>query len=92
MVNMREDVMPPEKDVHLKLPQDLAAQMEAIAAKEGKTPDELYQDAAQRFLAGRHLQELAEYGQAQAKRLGLKEKDVPRLIQESRWENRNRGR
>jgi hypothetical protein len=85
---MREDAMPPEKNVSLRLPADLAAEMEAIAAAEGKTPDELYQDAAERLVSQRRLLELVEYGQAQAKRLGLSEEDVPRLIQESR---RNRG-
>jgi hypothetical protein len=89
---MREDVMQPEKNVHLNLPPDLAAEMEAIAAAEGKTPDELYQDAAKRFLACRKLSELAEYGQAQAKRLGYQESDVMRLIKESRQEQRERGR
>jgi hypothetical protein len=84
--------MQPEKNVHIALPNGLAAEMEAIAAAEGKTPDELYQDAAQRFLAGRRLHELSEYGQAQSKRLGLKEDDVTRLVKESRQEQRERGR
>jgi hypothetical protein len=84
--------MQPDKNVHLALPQDLAAEMEAIAAAEGKTPDELYRNAAQRFLAGRKLAELAEYGQARAKRLGYQESDVLRLIRESRQEQRERGR
>lgn len=30
--------MLPHKNVHLKMPADLTAQMEAIATKEGKTP------------------------------------------------------
>jgi len=90
---MREDAMQQaDKNVHLKLPPDLAAGMEAIAAAEGKTRDQVYEDAAQRFLAGHRLHELAEYGQAQAKRLGLTEEDVPRLIRESRREYLNRGR
>ena len=84
---MGADLRQPEKNVHLKLPQDLVAAMEAIAAKEGKTPDELFEDAAQKFIAQRRLHDLAEYGQAQAKRLGLSEQDVPRLIQESRREH-----
>lgn len=84
--------MQPKKNVHLNLPLNLAAEMEAIAAAEGKTPDELYQDAAQRFLAGRKLGELAKYGQAQAKRLGYQESDVMRLIKESRQEQGERDR
>lgn len=88
---MRDDMMQAsEKNVHLNLPTDLAAEMEATAAAEGKTPDELYQTAAQRFLAGRKLHELAEYGQAKAKSLGYQESDVMRLIEESRQEQRGR--
>ena len=85
-------MQPPEKNVHLNLPHDLVAEMEAIAAAEGRSPDDLYQDAAKRFLADRKLAELAEYGQAQAKRLGYQEGDVMRLIKESRREQRERGR
>lgn len=77
-------------NVTLKLPTDLAAQMEAIAASDGKTLDEVYRYAVERFLGHRHLRDLVEFGRAQSGRLGLTEEDVPRLIRESRQEVRDR--
>jgi hypothetical protein len=60
------------------------------ASAEGKTTDELAADALQRYLAHRKLEELGKYGREQSRRLGYTETDVPRLIAESRRENRGR--
>lgn len=62
--------------------------MAAAAEKEGRTPDDLANEAARRFLALRSLKSLQDYGQQRAKDLGLTEGDVPRLIAESRAERR----
>lgn len=58
------------------------------AQKEGRTPDELANDAAKRFVALRRLQDLQRYGGRRAAELGLTENDVLRLIAESRAEQR----
>jgi hypothetical protein len=60
------------------------------AAAEGKTPDALANEATQRFLALRRLDRLQRYGQKRAEELGITEEDIPRLIAESRAENRGR--
>lgn len=84
--------MPPDKNVHLCLPEELADAMEARASAEGKSPDEVYQDAVRRYLGQQKLHELSRFGQEQARKLGLKEEDVPRLIEEVRRDQRERER
>jgi len=73
---------------NVALDPDLLARMTDEARKEGRTPDDLANEAAKRFLALRSLQSLQDYGQQRAKELGLTEGDLPRLIAESRAEQR----
>jgi hypothetical protein len=74
--------MPVEKNVHV--PDDLLADMQTAAQREGKTPDELFEEAGRRYLLHLRLDSLSVYGGDRAKRLGLQESDVDRLITESR--------
>ncbi len=60
------------------------------AAAEGKTADELANEAAKRFMALRRLDKLQRDGQQRAADLGIREGDIPRLIAESRAEQRGR--
>ena len=78
--------MVPPKNVALE--PEVFARVAAEAQKEGKTPDELANEAAKRFLASRRLQDLQQYGRQRATDMGLTEDDVPRLIAESRAERR----
>ena len=78
--------MVPQKNVALE--PEIFARVAAEAQKEGKTPDELANEAAKRFLASRQLQDLQQYGRQRASDMGLTEDDVPRLISESRAERR----
>jgi len=73
---------------NVALEPEVFARVAAEAQKEGKTPDELANEAAKRFLASRRLQDLQQYGRQRASDLGLTEDDVPRLIAESRAERR----
>ena len=78
-----------QKNIHLAMPSVLVAEMEAVARDEGKTLDEIAQDAIQRFLQDRQWQQLVTYGKGQARTLGLKSTDVPRLVAESRREQQH---
>lgn len=78
--------MVPQKNVALE--PEVFARVAAEAQKEGKTPDELANEATKRFLASRRLQDLQQYGRQRASDMGLTEDDVPRLIAESRAERR----
>ncbi len=72
------------------LPEPLLAEMEAAAETQGKTADELLEVAARRYLAHERLQRLARYGRGQARRLGIRESDLPGLIAEARRAPRGR--
>jgi hypothetical protein len=75
---------------NIALEPELFARMTEEAAAEGRTSDELANEAAQRYLALRRLDRLQRYGQERAEALGLTEEDVPLLIAESRAEHRGR--
>ena len=78
--------MTPQKNVALE--PDVFARVAEQAEKEGRTPDELANDAAKRFVALRRLQDLQRYGSQRAAQLGLTENDVLRLVAEARAERR----
>jgi hypothetical protein len=78
-------------DVRITLPDDLLRQVRRTAEAEGKTIDELIEQAAAQLLdskrrAGLSAQweSLSTRGQKRASDLGLNEEDVLRLIAESR--------
>jgi hypothetical protein len=64
--------------------EELLAAMQSLAAKEGRTSDELFEEAGRRYLAHQRLSGLAARGFERTMRLGLKEDDLDRLVQESR--------
>jgi len=75
---------------NLHIPDDLLNAATAIAQADGKTTDELAANAVRRYRVHRKLDELGKYGREQARKLGYTEADVPRLIAESRREQRGR--
>jgi len=81
--------MEPEKNLHANLPPALLSQAEKAAAAEHITMDELMQEAVERLLKDRRRQGLYAYGEQQARKLGIKEADVDRIIHEYRQEHRD---
>jgi hypothetical protein len=82
---------PMATDLIISLPDELLSQVRRAAEAEGKTVDQLMEQAASQLLeskrrAGLSLkwQDLSSRGQKRASELGLTEEDVPRLIAESR--------
>lgn len=69
---------------------ELFARITEEAEAEGKTTDEIANEATKRYLALRRLDRLQQYGQRRAEELGITEDDIPRLIAESRADNRGR--
>jgi hypothetical protein len=89
--------MEPEKNLHAKIAPALLAEAEKAAQAERITVDELVQDAVEHRLKERRRQKLYAYGEGQARKLGIKEEDVPRIVEEWRTEqqereNKERGR
>jgi CopG family transcriptional regulator/antitoxin EndoAI len=68
----------------LSLPPGLLREAERVAKKEGRTKSELFREALRRYLVAEKLQSLQPYGAGQARKLGIKESDVARLIEEYR--------
>ena len=61
--------------------------MEAMrreAQASGQDVNSLFEQAAERLLANRELDDLAAYGRTNARRLGIKPSDVVRLVREDR--------
>ncbi len=52
----------------------------------------MLEDAAELYLKNLRWQKLLEFGEQNVRNLGLTEEDVPRLIAESRHEQKERGR
>lgn len=72
------------KILSLSLPPELLKEAEEIAKKEGRTKSELLREALRRYIQEQKWRELQEYGVQKAKRLGIRESDVERLITEYR--------
>jgi hypothetical protein len=80
-------------DNNLHVPNNLMAQAERLAARQGRTADELAADALKRYIAHEWLNKLDREGQERKRRLGMKsdeevEREVDRAIAESRNEQR----
>ena len=65
---------------------DLLKEAEKVAKEENRTRSELIREALRRYLAERQWRRLQRYGITKARKLGLKEEDVERLVEEYRRE------
>jgi predicted transcriptional regulator len=72
----------------LPLPAALMAELQAVADEEQRPAKEIVREALERYLESRRWQRLLLYGEEQARKMGLTESDVPRLIDEYRQERR----
>ena len=72
------------KILSLSISPGLLREAERVAKKEGRTKSDLFREALRRYLAEEKLEALQRYGQRQARKLGIKESDVGRLIEEYR--------
>jgi CopG family transcriptional regulator/antitoxin EndoAI len=72
------------KITSLSLPPKLLREAERCARREGRTRSELLREALRRYLADSRWRELQKFGRSQARKLGLDESDVERLVAERR--------
>ena len=70
----------------ISLMPEFLEEIEKLAKEERRTKSELVREALRRYLADKELRRLQRYGLQKARELGLKEEDVPRLIEEYRAE------
>jgi predicted transcriptional regulator len=65
---------------------ELLAQLREKAKAEGKTVDQLAEEALQKGLEERKWQDLAEYGEGRGHALGFREEDAGDVVQQWRKE------
>jgi hypothetical protein len=89
--------MEPEKNLHAKIPPALLTEVENAAQAQHITLDEVMRQAVERYLEDRRWQKVYQFGEQQARKLGVKERDIDRIIhgrreKERERENKERGR
>lgn len=80
--------METEKNLHAAIPPALLAEAVLAASDEHISVDELVRDAMERRLRTHRRERLFAYGEQQARKLGITEEDVERIIHEFREEDR----
>lgn len=75
---------------NITLEPELFERITEEARREGRSPDEIANEATKRYLTLRRLQALQQYGQGRAEELGITDGDVSRLIADTRAEQRRR--
>jgi len=78
--------MATQNNIHIS--DGLLLQLQAKAAAEGKTVDEVAEEALRKGLEEREWQDLLEYGRERGRLSGLTEEDVPRIVRENRARHR----
>ena len=68
----------------VSIPDELAAETEALARASGKTKSEVVRDALRRHTQHEHLAELQRYGRDKAEARGVGPEDVEQLLDELR--------
>jgi ribbon-helix-helix CopG family protein len=75
---------------NVTLPEDLLTAVAQAAQAEGKTTDEVIEQATRLYLARQRLDRFVRRNEARARERGISEADVPRLIED--WRREQRGR
>jgi predicted transcriptional regulator len=79
-------------DSNIRVSEALMAELQRAADVEQRSPEEVVEDAVERYLRVKRRERLYTYGESQAKRLGIEEEDVPALVKEIRRDTSARDR
>jgi metal-responsive CopG/Arc/MetJ family transcriptional regulator len=72
----------------VSVPEELAAEAEALARATGKTKSEVVRDALRRHVQHEHLLDLQRYGRSKAEARGIGPEDVEGLLDDLRAHSR----
>ena len=72
------------KILSLSLPPELLREAEALAKRERRTKSELLREALRRYIQEQEWRSLQRYGARRARRLGIRENEVERVVGEYR--------
>jgi predicted transcriptional regulator len=74
------------------LSDDVRQKIEELARDQKREPSEVLEEAVNRYAASCRHERFAAKMEKRARELGIREEDVPRLVDEVRRENEARGR
>ena len=74
------------------LSDEMRRRIEDLASQENREPSEVLEEAVRRYAASSRLERLSERLEKSARGRGIREEDVPSLVQEVRRENQLRSR
>ena len=72
--------------------EELRQRVEDLANEQKREPSEVLEEAVNRYAASCRLERFASKMGKRARERGIREEDVPRLVDEVRRENESRGR
>lgn len=78
------------ENVQFSIPSALLIEAQKAASMQHVSMDELMREAVKRYLDDLSWESVFAYGQSRSRKLGIKEEDVERLIDEFREEERQR--
>ena len=73
--------------VTFSLPPEMAAQVDLLVEREGRSRSELVRDALGRYIDDAEWRRLLDYGDRRSRELGIGPEDVERLVDEYRAES-----
>jgi predicted transcriptional regulator len=79
-----------ETKIHLS--DELRRKVDEIARDQNRDPADVMQEAVRRYVALQRFEKFVEKNEERARNLGIREEDVPGLVEEVRREKRDRGR
>lgn len=79
-------------DSSIRVSEALMAELQRAADVEQRSPEEVVEDAVERYLRVKRRERLYAYGEDQADRLGIEEEDVPAMVKEIRRDTSARDR
>ena len=71
-------------DSSIRVSEALMAELQRAADVEQRSPEEVVEDAVERYLRLKRRERLYAYGECQAERVGIEEEDVLALVKETR--------
>ena len=76
----------------IRVSESLMAELQRAANVEQRSPEEVVEDAVERYLQLSRRKRLYAYGEGQAERVRIEEQDVPALVKEIRRDTSARSR
>jgi hypothetical protein len=71
-------------DSTIKMPEALMVEVQMRAEAEDRDPQELVQEAVEQYLGRKRREKLYAHGEEQARKLGIREEDIPGIVKEVR--------